>query len=146
MWLLQWLPDFVVHLILLVGIAGIVLSYFVKFIPILANYRIPIQLSGFVLAILGVWLEGGIAKELEFRQQIEAANARAQIAEEKAAAATAQVKYVFLDKVKTVKDVQVIVQERIRDVSVKIDENCKVIPDVVDIHNQSAKNVKGNKK
>lgn len=146
MWILNWLPDFIVHLILLLGITGIILSYFVKFIPLLSTYKIPMQMVGFALAIIGVWLEGGIAKDKEFREQIESANKRAQIAEEKAAAATAQVKYVFLDKVKTVKDVQVIVQERIRDVSVKIDENCKVIPEVVDIHNQSAKNTKGNKK
>lgn len=146
MWILNWLPDLVVHLILLLGVAGIVLSYFIKFIPILSNYKIPLQVAGFILAIAGVWLEGGIAKDKEYRQQIEAANARAQLAEEKAAAATAQIKYVFLDKVKTIKDVQVIVQERIRDLSVKIDENCKVIPEVIDIHNQSAKNTKGSKK
>lgn len=145
MWLLNWLPDWVFYFILLAGVTGIGVSYFVKFIPFVNTYRVPLQIASIVLTVVGVWYAGGIAKDKEYRAEIEAAKHRAELAEEKAKTATARVEYVFLDRVKNVKDVQVIVQERIRDISVKVDEQCKVIPEVIDIHNQAARNSKGGK-
>ena len=145
MWLLNWLPDWVFYFILLAGVIGIGVSYFVKFIPFVNTYRVPLQIASIVLTVVGVWYAGGIAKDREYRAEIEAAKHRAELAEEKAKTATARVEYVFLDRVKNVKDVQVIVQERIRDISVKVDEQCKVIPEVIDIHNQAARNSKGGK-
>lgn len=145
MWALNFLPDIVFYLILAVGLIGMIVGFIFGFIPAVNKYKLPVQIISFLLTVIGVWYSGGIAKDKEFRAQIEAANNRARIAEEKAEAATAQVKYVFLDRVKTVKDVQVVIQERIRDVSVKIDESCRVIPDVIDIHNQAVKNQKGTK-
>ena len=145
MWLLNWLPDWVFYFILLAGVTGIGVSYFVKFIPFVNTYRVPLQIASIVLTVVGVWYAGGIAKDKEYLAEIEAAKHRAELAEEKAKTATAGVEYVFLDRVKNVKDVQVIVQERIRDISVKVDEQCKVIPEVIDIHNQAARNSKGGK-
>ena len=145
MWLLNWLPDWVFYFILLAGVTGIGVSYFVKFIPFVNTYRVPLQIASIVLTVVGVWYAGGIAKDKEYLAEIEAAKHRAELAEEKAKTATARVEYVFLDRVKNVKDVQVIVQERIRDISVKVDEQCKVIPEVIDIHNQAARNSKGGK-
>ena len=143
MWALNFLPDAFFYAILLIGILGIVASFVLGFIPFVSKYKLPIQVLSILLTVVGVWYAGGIAKDKEYRSAIEAANARATIAEEKAKAATARVEYVFLDRVKTVKDVQVVVQERIRDISVKVDEQCKVIPEVIDIHNQAARNKTG---
>ena len=102
--------------------------------------KIVLQLCSVLLIVVSVYWKGGIAVEKEWRAKVEAAEQRAKVAEEKSAVANAQVKYVFLDRVKNVKDVQVVIQERIRDISVKIDDNCKVIPEVIDIHNQAVKN------
>lgn len=146
MFLLNWLPDWIFYFILLAGVAGIVISFFIKFIPFVNTYRLPLQLVSVVLTVAGVWFAGGIAKDQEYREQIEAAKKRAEIAEQKAKDATARVEYVFKDKVKVVKETQVIVQEKIRDLSVQIDGQCKVIPQVIDIHNQAATNSKGDKK
>lgn len=146
MWALNFLPDAVFYAILLLGIAGIVAGFVLGEMPFIKPYKLLIQTISILLTVVGVWYAGGIAKDKEYKAAIEEANTKARIAEEKAAAATSRVEYVFLDRVKTVKDVQVIVQERIRDISVKIDEQCKVIPEVIDIHNQAARNTKRDKK
>lgn len=146
MFLINWLPDWMFYFILITGVVGLVVSFFIKFIPFVNTYRVPLQLASIALTVAGVWFAGGIAKDKEYRAEIEAARHRAELAEEKAKTATARVEYVFQDKVKVVKEVQVVVQERIRDLSVQIDNQCKVIPEVIDIHNQAAKNKVGAKK
>ena len=144
MWILSLIPtamlDFIVHAVLFLGVAGVAFSVLMpdKLLPI---QKTAVQVISIVLIALSVYWKGGIAVEKEWRAKVDAAEQRAKIAEEKAATANAQIKYVFIDRVKTVKDVQVVVQEKIRDLSVKIDEQCKVIPEVIDIHNQAARNV-----
>jgi hypothetical protein len=49
---------------------------------------------------------------------------------------------VYIDRVKTVKDTQYVIQERIKEVEKIIDKECKVVPEAVDIHNAAAKNRK----
>jgi hypothetical protein len=146
MFLTNFLPDWVFYFILLAGLAGLIISFFIKVIPFVNTYRVPVQLASIVLTVLGVWFAGGIAKDKEYRTEIEAAKKRAEVAEQRAKDATARVEYVFQDKVKIVKETQVIVQEKIRDLSIKIDDQCRVIPEVIDIHNQAARNSSGAKK
>ena len=146
MFLTNLLPDWVFYFILLAGLVGLVISFFIKVIPFVNTYRLPLQRVSVVLTVLGVWFAGGIAKDQEYRAEIEAAKHRAEVAEQKAKDATARVEYVFQDKVKVVKETQIIVQEKIRDLSVKIDGQCRVIPEVIDIHNQAARNSSGAKK
>lgn len=146
MFLTNWLPDWIFYVILLTGLTGLVISFFIKFIPFVTTYRIPLQLVSIVLTVAGVWFAGGIAKDKEYRAEIEAAKERARVAEQKAKDATARVEYVFQDKVKVVKETQIIIQEKIRDLTVQIDGQCKVIPEVINIHNQAARNLTGAKK
>ena len=139
MFLLNWLPNFVFHIILLIGILGIIASFVLQFIPFVSKYTIPIQVISIVLTVIGVWYEGGIAKDREYREAILAMEVKVAESEKRAVEASAKIEYVFVDKIKTVKDVQVVVQEKIRDVAIKIDDQCKISTDVIDILNESAK-------
>lgn len=138
MWIMDIIPSAFFYAAVIIGIIG----FAVGCLPIVSAYRLPIQLVAILLIVCGAWFAGRGSTAQEYKERVAEANAKAKLAEEKAAAATAKVEYVFLDRIKTVKDVQVIVQERIKDVSVKIDENCKVIPEVISIHNQAARAVK----
>jgi hypothetical protein len=143
MWILSLIPtvllDLIVNLTIVLGLAGIILSFFLHLVPLSINKTI-LQVISIILIVIGVYWKGGINVEKEWRAKVEAAETRAKVAEEKAATATAKVEYVFIDRVQKVRDVQVVVQERIRDLSVKIDENCKVVPEVIELHNQAARN------
>lgn len=139
MFLLNWLPNFVFHIILLIGIIGIISSFVLQFIPFISKYTIPIQVVSIIFTVIGVWFEGGIAKDREYREAILAMEVKVAESEKRAMEASAKIEYVFVDKIKTVKDVQVVVQEKIRDVAIKIDDQCKISTDVIDILNESAK-------
>ena len=142
MFLLNWIPDVVFHIILIIGILGILASFVLQFIPFIARFTIPIQVVSIILTIIGVWFEGGMARDREYREAILAMEVKVADSERRAAEASAKIEYVFVDKIKTVKDVQVVVQEKIRDVAIKIDDQCKITTDVIDIINQAAKKPK----
>lgn len=142
MWILNFLPNIVFHLMLLIGILGIVASFVFKFVPFISKYHIPILTISIILTIIAVWYEGGIAKDAEYQAAINEMKLKIAESEKQAAEANAKIEYVFIDRIQKVKDVQVIVQEKIRDVAVNIDDNCKITVDVIDILNTAARNKK----
>ena len=109
MWILNWLPDVVFHVVLIVGLLALVASWMIKILPIklipmAMQYRVPLQIAGVVLTVLGVWYEGGIAKDAEWK--VKVAEAEKKVLEAEAKAATQNVKVItkYVDKVKVVKE------------------------------------------
>lgn len=145
MWILNFLPNFVFHLMLLIGIVGIVISFIFKTIPFVAKYHIQMLVISIILTVIAVWYEGGIAKDAEYQAMINDMKLKVAESEKKAAEANAEIEYVFIDRVQKVKDVQVVIQEKIRDVAVNIDDNCKITLDTIDILNKAAKSPRNNK-
>ena len=145
MWILNFLPNIVFHLMLLIGILGIAVSFIFKAVPFISKYHLPILILSIMLTLVSVWYEGGIAKDAEYQAMINDMKLKVAEAEKKVAEANAQIEYVFIDRIQKVKDVQVVVQEKIRDVAVNIDSNCKITMDTVDILNKAAKTPRVNK-
>lgn len=141
MWILNWLPDFVFHLILIAGVLGLLASWVLRFIPLVATYRLPIQVAGVLLTILGVWYEGGIAKDAEWKARV--AELEIKVAQAEAKSATENVKIVT----KVVKQLE-LVRTRGSDVVkyidreiVKYDNVCPIPKEVVKAHNMAAERV-----
>jgi hypothetical protein len=141
MWILNWLPDFVFHLILIAGVLGLLASWVLKFIPFIATYRLPIQVAGILLTVLGVWYEGGIAKDTEWKVRV--AELEVKVAQAEAKSATENVKIVT----KVVKQLE-LVRTRGNDVIqyvdreiVKYDNVCPIPKEVVKAHNMAAERV-----
>ncbi len=141
--LFKWIPDIFVHLVLLFGVFGFVLiTFFGEYVPLnLTPHKVVLKYLSILLIVIGVYLEGGLAVTNEYTSREKVWNARVELAETKAREVSARVEYVFQDRVQVVKDVQVVVQTKIRDVAVTIDKECKITKDVVDIHNQAARGV-----
>lgn len=146
MWLLSFLPDsfllWVINIILVAGLVGTLSSYFIRFIPPLVPYAQGIKILGIVLLVLGVWFRGGYDVEMEWREKLKEAEAKVAIAETKSKETNTVIQKVYIDKIKTVKDTQYIIQERIKEVEKIIDKECRVVPEAIDIHNDAAKNRK----
>lgn len=146
MWLLSFLPDsfllWVINIILVAGLAGTLSSFFIRFIPPLIPYATPIKFLGIALLVVGVWFRGGYDVEMEWREKLKEAEAKVAIAETKSKETNTVIQKVYIDKVKTVRDTQYVIQERIKEVEKLIDKDCRVAPEAVDIHNDAAKNRK----
>ena len=148
MWQLGWIfsliPDslviWVIDTVLLVGIVATVAGFFIKFIPFVNTYKLPIQLLGVVLLATGLFFKGGYSTEMIWRERVAEAEKKIAEAEAKSAKTNTVIQKVYVDKVKVVKDTQYVIQERIKEVEKLIDKECKVAPEAIDIHNDAAKN------
>ena len=73
------------------------------------------------------------------RQETEAEIAKRKEAAEKAAAeANGKVETVYVDRVKVVKEIQYVTKTRIDRSAAKIDQNCVIDPEAIEILNQAA--------
>jgi hypothetical protein len=155
MWLLSWLPDsllfYVVNAVFVAGAVSFFLSFFVlhkilnKF-PSLAPYNLLIQIVSTVLWVAGIYFQGGYGVEMEWRSKVAELEAKVAVAEAQSKDANTALDKKTKEKVKIVKEVQVVIKERIKEVEKRIDADCKVDPEAINIINDAAKNQVGKKK
>jgi energy-coupling factor transporter transmembrane protein EcfT len=73
------------NIVLLAGIFLTVAAFFIKRIPVINQYRIPAQVLGIALLVIGVYWRGGYAIEMEWRERVAEVEARVAAAEAKSA-------------------------------------------------------------
>ncbi len=148
MWQLQWvlslIPDSVllwfINILLLAGLAGTIAGFFIKFIPFVNQYRLPTQIIGVLLLVLGVYFKGGYATEMAWREKVRIAEEKAAIAEQKAVELNAALDTEIKKKNKVIYENKIVYQDRIKEVAKIIDKECVIAPEAIDIHNAAAKN------
>lgn len=146
MWILSILPDWVFHLLLLVGLLGLGASFVLKFVPFVTQYRVPIQVASGIMIALGIYMEGAISNQAWWEARVAEAELRVARAEAQAAEANGKIEYKIVEKTRVVEVVDRKVQQQIRDLASKMDQRCYVIPEVNGIHNDAATARKGVKK
>jgi hypothetical protein len=146
MWFIALLPDsfmvFIVHTIFLIGFVGSIFTKFVSNIPFLSQYSNIIKPVALVTLIIGLYLEGGLANELRWRQKVKDLEQQVKLSEEKAKTISKETVIEYKDRVKVVKDVQIVIQERIKEVEKLIDTQCVIAPQAIEILNDAALNKK----
>ena len=148
MWLMSWLPDaflvWAINLILLIGLFGtgvsIMFKTVIRYFPQLIPYRTALQVASVLVLILGVYLKGGYAVEANWRERVKELEAKVAQAEAESKVANAEVKEKIVERVRVVKETQVVIKEKLRDVQVTIDAQCKITPKVIEILNEAALN------
>ena len=146
MWMLSFIPDaflaWVVNTILIAGAVGFVVSFFfgfvVRYLPLIAPYRMFIQIVSIFLLVAGVYFKGGYSVEMEWRAKVAELEEKVKVAEEKSKQVNEKIVTVYKDRVKTVKETQVVVQEKIKEVEKIIDADCKVDKQAIQILNEAA--------
>ena len=146
MWMLAFIPDaflaWIINTILITGIIGFAASFFfgyvVRWLPAIAPYHLLIQVVSIVLLVAGVYFKGGYSVEMAWREKVAELEAKVAISEQKSKEVNEKIVTVYKDRVKIVKETQVVIQEKIKTVEVKIDSQCKITADTVDILNQAA--------
>jgi hypothetical protein len=142
MWILSFLPDWVFHLVLLAGIAGLGASFVLKFIPFISTYQLPIKVGALVLIIVGVWFEGAMSNQASWQARVNEMEAKVAAAEVKSANANTQIVTKVVTQIQVVKDTTNANQQYIKDVVAKdLDAQCKLTNDSVMLHNSASQNV-----
>ena len=142
MWMLSFVPDALLHLvvigIMIAGIAIYALSFFTRFVPPLIPYSGIARIFGTILTVVGIYFFGSYSTEMSWRAKVAELEKQIKISEAKSKEINIQIQKVYVDRVKVVKQTQIVIQEKIKEVEIKIDSECKVAPEAVDILNEAA--------
>jgi len=82
MWILSFLPDWVFHAILVIGIVLVVVGKILTTIPLLKSYSIPMRIVGYFILVLAIFLEGGLNNEKVWQARVKEVEAKLAIAEQ----------------------------------------------------------------
>ena len=145
--MLQWLPNWIFYAVLITGVFGLVVSYFIRFlsfIPFLYVYKTPIQLGSIIAIAIGTFMAGAIHDN-------EAWETRVEEMQEKVAAAEAQSKEENVKIVEKVITKTQVIKTRGQDIVkyvdreiVKYDEKfakggiCEIPQEFIKAHNDAA--------
>ena len=141
MWILDFLPFWVFHLIVAAGVATLFIAQFVKFIPFINTYRLPIQLVGIFLLICGIYMEGGVSNQERWEAKVSEAKIEIAKKETESAEATTKVVTKYVTKVQIVKEKgDVIVKEVPKYISKESDAKCPIPNSFVVLHDSAVKN------
>ena len=142
MWIVEFLPNWVFHLILLAGIVGTTAGFVLGMIPVIKQYIIPIRVISIILVVFGLFLEGALLDNQTWQLRVKEVEAKLAIAEAESAKATNKITEKSNIQNNKQKEKTVIVKQY-KDREVKRYDNQCVIPnEFVKAHNDSAERAK----
>lgn len=113
-------------------------SFVLRFIPFISQYTLPIRVGALLLIVFGVYMEGGLSNEAAWQEKVAQAEKRALAAEAKAAKENVKIVTKTVEKIKVVKDTQVVIQKEIVEKATAIDSQCVVPPEAIELLNKAA--------
>lgn len=138
MFFITFFPEFIAHLLVVVGLIAFIGSLFLSMIPFVSSYKIPIQFLSVLMLCFGLYLEGGIAYKDGIEKEVAELKVKLADAEKKSKETNVQI----VEKV--VKDTKVIrvkgdtVIKYIEKNADEIDKACIIPKEVIDAHNRAA--------
>ena len=135
MWLLSFLPDYVFHILALVGVVGVIACLF----PI--PYKTIVQVLSVAIVSFSLYMEGGIANEAEWKLKVKEAEAKVAQKETQAVEATVKVVTKYVKTVETIKEKGDVIIKEIPMYITKVDDSMCAVPNgFVLLHDSASRN------
>lgn len=148
MWILHFLPDalilWICNTVLLAGIVLTTVAFFIKSIPVINQYRLPAQILGIALLVIGVYWRGGYAIEMEWRERVAEVEARVAAAEAQSREANTKIVTKVVTKTHVIKTRGETITKYIDKEIVKYDTKfapggeCEIPQEFIKAHNAAA--------
>ena len=129
---------------LLAGILLTATAFFIQRIPVINQYRIPAQVLGIALLVMGVYWRGGYAVEQEWRERVAEVEARVAAAEAKSAEENVKIVTKVVTKTQVIRTRGETITKYIDREIVKYDEKfakggmCEIPQEFIKAHNSAA--------
>jgi hypothetical protein len=140
-WMLQLIPDslfvWITYLLFAAGVALYVASKLVSWIPLMGQYRLPVELVGVVALVIAAYFYGGIS----YREQIAEMKQQIKVAEEKSQQVNTVIETKIIEKVKVVKENVYITREIVKEVAGRqLDAQCSLPKSTISLHDSASLN------
>ena len=144
MWILNFIPDFVFHALLILSLLALAGSFVLDSIPFISTNAKAIQLASAVVLAIAIFFEGAISNESVWQARVKESELKVAKAETQSAEANGKLSKQLAAKDKEIALAQAELKNRIRAGAAAMDAVCKIPADVVAILNDAAR--KGAKK
>jgi len=139
MWVVNFVPDFVFHLLLIAGLLGLAGSFVIDSIPFINTNAKAIQLASAVVLAIALFFEGAISDNASWQARVKELELKVARAETESVEANGKLSKALAAKDKEIALVQAELKNRIRQGAAAMDAVCKIPADVVDILNDAVK-------
>ena len=148
MWMLSFVPDswiqLAVHAIFGLGVFGLILTWLIQNIfnhfTALLPWIKTIRWISIVLFVGGLYFEGGIGVESEWRAKVSALEAKIKVAEAQSKETNTKIQTKVVEKIKLVQVNVANNKQNINTHKEVIDSECKLNDKAIEVYNSSVKN------
>ena len=142
MWMLYLLPSWYTHAVPILGLVLILLSMFLKVVPFISTYYIPIRIVGLVILLFGIFFEGVMYSGKDLHEKVKELEAKVAAAEAKSAEVNTKIVEKVITKQKVVKERGAEIIKYVDKEIVKYNNTCVIPGEFITIHNKAAEEVK----
>ena len=144
-WMLSLIPDslfvWIYYIILTAGVTLYIASKLVKWIPMIGQYKLPAELVGVVLLVVGAYFYGGHGVQQAWLARVAELEAKVKVAEEKSQQVNTVIQEKIVTKIKVVKENVYVNREIIKEVAGKqLDAQCTLPKSTVSLHDSASRN------
>jgi hypothetical protein len=139
MWIVNFVPDFVFHLLLIAGLLGLAGSFVLDSVPFVSTNAKAIQLASAVVLAIALFFEGAISDNAAWQARVQALELKVARAETESAEANGKLSKQLAAQDKEVALAQAELKNRIRAGAAAMDTVCRVPADAVAILNDAAR-------
>ena len=137
MWILSFLPTWIFYAITVIGILGLISSYVLGMIPLITQYKLPLQILSVVVIAFGVFIIGGVENELSWQAKVKELEAQVAVATAKSNETNTKIQYKVVTKIQVVKEQVEVVKKEIEIQKEFINADCKINPTAIDLYNKA---------
>ena len=131
-----------VHLLVVIGMIGFIAGYFIKNIPFITQYNLPLRIGCLILFVVGVFFEGTIYNEKVWKQRVLVLEEKVKISQIQSDNANKELQKLLDNNKQELQEAQIAIQERITRKSQALDSVCVVSSEAISILNDAARNIK----
>jgi len=144
-WIVSFIPDslfvWIYYAFTIAGVSLYIGSKLVTWIPMIGQYKLPAELVGVVLLVIGSYLFGSYGTEMAWRERVAELEAKVKVAEEKSQQVNTVIETKIVEKIKIVKENVYVNREIIKEVAGKqLDAQCTLPKSTVVLHDSASRN------
>jgi hypothetical protein len=140
MWIINFLPEWVFYLLVVVGILGVVCSISLNMLPFFDKYKLPVQVISVILLALGIYYVGAINNEKVWELKVLELEKKLLVAEAKAREENIKIETKVVERVRVVKQNVDVIKKEVEIQKEYINQGCELSDAAIEMYNRAVKN------
>lgn len=138
MWILNILPDAILHSVVILSVLALVASFVFGFIPAIEKYKLPIQVVAIIVLVFGIYLEGGLSERKAWEYKVAQVEKQVEVARADSAEANIKLVEALKENEKLRKDKKYGTQTIVNQVVSKYDGQCVLSNAFIRVHDSAS--------